>query len=310
MAIATRQRGLVAVKSRSVGWKIREYGGWYMMILPNLLNFAVFSIFSWVFLFGISFTRWNMLGAKRWIGVKNYLTMANNEVFVKSIVNTAQYALMYVLPLALVSLVLALLVNQELRGVYFFRALYYLPVVTTMAVIALIWLFIIKPNPDGVLNYLIGLVGIPYQEWLLNPRLALPTLALMSIWKQMGYYMLLWVAGLLAIPGDLYEAATIDGASRPQLFWYITVPMLRPTTTFILMIATIGAFQMFGPTYMMTGGGPTYSTMTLVYFMWVRAFEFMRMGESGAIAVVLFLIILVISLIQKRLLRWGEELYA
>jgi ABC-type sugar transport system permease subunit len=134
-------------------------------------------------------------------------------------------------------------------------------------------------------------------------------LATIGIWKQFGYYMLLWVAGLLAIPSELYEAARIDGASGLRLFRHITVPMLRPTTTFIIMVSTINAFQMFGPTYMMTGGGPIYRTTTLVYHLWVQAFEFYRMGRSGAIAMVLFVIILAMTLIQRRLLGWEENIY-
>jgi ABC-type sugar transport system permease subunit len=121
--------------------------------------------------------------------------------------------------------------------------------------------------------------------------------------------MLLWVAGLLAIPTELYEAARIDGAAGLGLFRHITLPMLRPTTTFIVMVSTIGAFQMFGPTYMMTGGGPIYKTTTLVYHLWVQAFEFYRMGRSGAIAMVLFVIIFAMTLLQRRLLRWGETIY-
>jgi len=313
MATTTQEKMLVqrkAVRLRtSFLAKARKHGVWYLLILPNLLNFLVFSVFSWVFLLGISFTNWSLISAKKWVGVKNYATIFTDEVFLKAMVNTAKYVLMYVFPLACLSLIMALVVNQKLRGVYFFRACYYLPVVTTMAVIAMVWVYLVKPTPEGVFNYALGLLGIPHKEWLLDPDLALPTLAVMSIWKQLGYYMLLWVAGLLAIPQSLYEAARIDGASRSQLFWHITMPMLRPTTTFIIIVATIRAFQMFGPTYMMTGGGPMYSTTTLVYHLWLQAFEFYRMGRSAAISMVLFAIILTMTLVQKKFLKWEEEIY-
>ena len=293
---------------RSFNQNIRKKGFWYLFLLPSLFNFVVFNVFVWVFLFGISFTSWSMLGDKTWVGMKNYFDISADPVFRQAVVNTVEYVLMFVLPLACLSLLLAVLVNQELPGMYFFRACYYLPVVTTVSVITLIWLFLVKPTPDGIINYIIGLVKIPPQRWLLSVSLAMPTLALMSIWHAIGYYMLLWLAGLVSIPSDLYEAARIDGAGRFHLFRYITLPMLRPTTTFILIIATIRSFQMFGPTYLMTGGGPSYSTTTLVYHLWVQAFEFFRMGRSAAISVVLFLIILAIALVQRQVLGW-DELY-
>ncbi|MBV7333758.1 sugar ABC transporter permease [Chloroflexi bacterium TSY] len=273
-----------------------------------MINFLLFNVFIWGFLFWISFTSWTMLGDKQWIGLANYWDIFADAVFRISLFNTISYVVMFVLPLAFLSLMLGVLVDQKLPGVFFFRACYYLPVVTTVAIIAMIWIFLVKPTPDGIFNYILGWVGIPPQRFLLNTWLALPTLAALAIWHAIGYYMLLWIAGLTAIPTDLYEAARMDGASRLQLFRFVTVPMLRPTTTFILIIATIRSFQMFGPTYLMTGGGPSYSTMTLVYHLWVQAFEFYRMGRSAAISVILFVIILGIALVQRRVMGW-DELY-
>ena len=303
-------RGRV-VRARQVGLaqRLRKGWRWYLFIAPNVVTFLVFILFSWVFLIYLSFHDWNLMGAKEFVGLDNYVRLAQDKVLRKALVNTFQYVLMFVAPVSAVSLGLASLVNQRLRGIYFFRAVYYLPVVTSIAVLALIWKYILIPRPDGIANYFLGLVGIPYQQWLVDIRLALPSITVMQIWSTMGYYMVLWLAGLQSIPEELYEAARIDGAGRWQLFRYVTVPMLRPTTVFILMIAMIGAFQMFGPPYMLTGGGPVYATTTMVYYIWLQAFNRYRMGYASTVSILLFAIILVASLIQRKYMRWSETIF-
>jgi|YNPNPStandDraft_1061719.scaffolds.fasta_scaffold55540_1 multiple sugar transport system permease protein len=303
-------RGRV-VRARQVGLaqRLRKGWRWYLFIAPNVVTFLVFILFSWVFLIYLSFHDWNLMGAKEFVGLDNYVRLAQDKVLRKALVNTFQYVLMFVAPVSAVSLGLASLVNQRLRGIYFFRAVYYLPVVTSIAVLALIWKYILIPRPDGIANYFLGLVGIPYQQWLVDIRLALPSITVMQIWSTMGYYMVLWLAGLQSIPEELYEAARIDGAGRWQLFRYVTVPMLRPTTIFILMIAMIGAFQMFGPPYMLTGGGPVYATTTMVYYIWLQAFNRYRMGYASTVSILLFAIILVASLIQRKYMRWSETIF-
>ena len=299
------------MRARQVGLaqRLRKGWRWYLFIAPNVVTFLVFILFSWVFLIYLSFHDWNLMGAKEFVGLDNYVRLAQDKVLRKALVNTFQYVLMFVAPVSAVSLGLASLVNQRLRGIYFFRAVYYLPVVTSIAVLALIWKYILIPRPDGIANYFLGLVGIPYQQWLVDIRLALPSITVMQIWSTMGYYMVLWLAGLQSIPEELYEAARIDGAGRWQLFRYVTVPMLRPTTIFILMIAMIGAFQMFGPPYMLTGGGPVYATTTMVYYIWLQAFNRYRMGYASTVSVLLFAIILVASLIQRKYMRWSETIF-
>lgn len=225
----------------------------------------------------------------------------------KSLRNTVVYVLMYVVPLAAISLGLALLVNRTIRGMYFFRASFFLPVVTSISVLAIIWSWLLIPRPNGPLNFLIGLVGIPPQGWLISPTLALPVLTGMNLWSTAGYFMLLWLAGLQSIPRSLYEAASIDGAGPLGQFRFVTVPLLKPTTIFIVIISTIEAFQMFGPVYILTGGGPANATTTLVYYVWQSAFSRYMMGYAATVSVVLFVIILTIALIQRRLLGWGKE---
>jgi len=268
-----------------------------------------FTLFSWVFLIYLSFQDWNLLGARQFAGLENYQRMLNDQVLRKALLNTIQYAIMFVIPSAAVSLSLATLVNQKIRGMYLFRALYYLPVVTSIAVLAIIWKFILLPRPDGIANYLLSQIGLAPREWLLDIRLALPSITVMQIWSTMGYYMVLWLAGLQGIPEEMYEASRIDGASRWQMFRFVTVPMLKPTTIFITLIAGIGAFQMFGPPYMLTGGGPVHATTTMVYYIWQQAFNRYRMGYASAISLLLFVIILIASLIQRKYMRWSESIF-
>jgi len=294
---------------RSLGYRLRKSASWYLFIAPNVLTFLVFTLFSWVFLIYLSLHDWNLLGAKQFVGVQNYTRMLSDKILAKALANTFAYILMFVVPVACVSLGLATLVNTRLRGMYLFRALFYLPVVTSIAVIAIIWRFILIPRPDGILNYFLRQVGIAPKEWLLDPHLAMPSITMMQIWSTMGYYMVLWLAGLQSVPEELYEAARIDGAGRWALFRYVTVPMLRPTTIFIVMIATIGAFQMFGPPYMLTGGGPMYATTTMVYYIWQLAFGRYLMGYASASSIVLFVLILIASLIQRKYMGWSESLF-
>jgi multiple sugar transport system permease protein len=282
---------------------------WYLFIAPNIVAFLVFQLFTWGFLIFLSFHDWNLLGVRTFNGLDNYSRMLSDRVLVRALVNTLEYTLMFVLPMAAVSLALAVSVNQGLRGMYLFRGIYYLPVVTSIAVIALIWKFILLPQPSGILNYVLGLAGIPAHEWLLSTTLAMPAITAMSIWSGMGYYMVLWLAGLQGVPVELYEAARIDGAGGWQSFRYVTLPVLKPTTIFIIMISTIGAFQVFGPQYMLTGGGPVRATTSIVYYIWQQAFSLYRIGYSSSISLLLFVIILIASLIQRRYMGWSETLF-
>jgi len=298
-----------AARNRSFAYRFKKGWVWYLFIAPNVLTFFVFTLFSWIFLIFLSFQDWNLLGTREFVGLENYARMLNDRVLRKALVNTLQYAVMFVLPVSAVSLGLASLVNQRLRGMYLFRALYYLPVVTSIAVIALIWKFILIPRPDGIANYLLGLIGVAPKEWLLDVHLALPSITVMQIWSTMGYYMILWLAGLQGVPEEMYEAARIDGAGRWQIFRYVTVPMLKPTTIFIVMIGSIGAFQMFGPPYMLTGGGPVRATTTMVYYIWQQAFNRYRMGYASSVSLLLFVLILIASLIQRKYMGWSESIF-
>lgn len=237
------------------------------------------------------------------------MQLAHDPIVLKSFVNIAKYVLLFVLPVCAISLGLALLANRRVRGMYFFRSAYFLPWVTSTAVIAVIWSFALIPRSEGPLNYLLGLLGIPPQIWLVDTNLALPSLAGINVWTSAGYYMILWLAGLQGIPETLYDAAKIDGAGNWALFRYVTLPMLSTTSVFILTITIIGAFQMFGLVYTMTGGGPMNSTISPVYYIWQTAFVSYRMGYAAAISLALFVAIMAVTLLQRRIIGWGEEMY-
>lgn len=288
---------------------MRTEGTWYAFIAPNLMTFLAFNLFIWVFLFYISFTNWDMLGSKQFTGFENYQRVLSDPLAKTALLNTFQYVALEVLPTAALSLFVAVLVNSRLKGSRFFQSVFYLPVVTSISVLALIWVNMLGPQPDSPVNYVLGLVGIPPQKWFLSPRLAMPTVAGMAIWGGFGYYMLLWLAGLQSIPAEVYEAAEIDGAGPWAQFWRVTLPLLSNTTAFILIISTIGALQVFGSIYIITGGGPVHATTTVVWYVWQNAFTLQRMGYAATIAVGLFLIILAITLVQQRFLGFGREIY-
>ncbi|MGI6206794.1 MAG: carbohydrate ABC transporter permease [Anaerolineae bacterium] len=303
-AVLARPQSLAARVAR----RIRKEAIWYAFVAPNIVTFLVFTLFSWGFLVYLSFHSWSLVGAREYAGIANYQQMLGDRILHRAITNTISYALMFVLPGAALSLGLAILVNQGLRGMHLFRAIYYLPVVTSIAVIALIWKFILLPNEQGILNYILGFIGVGPYEWLLNRTLAMPAITAMSIWSSAGYYMVLWLAGLQAVPEEYYEAARMDGAGKWQTFRHVTLPLLKPTAIFIIMISMIGAFQVFGPQYMLTGGGPFYATTTMVFYIWQQAFNFYRMGYAATISILLFVMILIVSLIQRHYLGWSESI--
>jgi multiple sugar transport system permease protein len=233
-------------------------------------------------------------------------------VFYSSLRNTLQYAL-GTIPLGLaLALALALLLNAGLKGMGIYRTTYYLPVVTSMVAVAMVWMWIYDPS-YGLLNYLLARLSsgrIAPQAWLADPGQAMAAIVAMSVWKGLGYNTVIYLAGLQGIPEHLYEAATIDGANAWQRFRRITWPLLKPTTAFILVVSVIGASQVFAQVYVMTNGGPNNATTTIVHQIFQNAFSYLKMGYASAMAFVLFALIFLLSLITLRLTRAGQVEYA
>jgi len=278
--------------------KQRSELGWaLLMLLPSLLGVGIFTLIPVLASFGLSFAQWNLLSPPKWVGFANYAALMSEPLFWKVLGNTFVYAFSVVLFEVPIALALAIALNQQGWVVKIFRTVFFLPVVTSMIAIALVWNWIYDPQ-YGLLNAALGALGLKPIAWLFTTEWALPALIVMGIWKNVGYSMVIFLAGLQNIPDELYEAASLDGASAWQQFLNVTLPMVSPTLFFVTTMSTITAFQIFDSVYMMTQGGPENSTNVAVYWLYQNAFEFFQVGRASAMAYVLFAIILTLTLIQ------------
>jgi len=298
-----------------------------LYLAPALLILLVFRIFPIFLSIRMSLYDWGMAGPRAFVGLGNYIAVLKDPLFWKSLLNTGWYVLFEVPATLLLSLFIALLLNQRIRGLSIYRTIYYLPVVTSIVAVSVIWKWIFHPD-RGVLNYLLSLFGITNIRWLQDPRglfelifgsaaahwpyalrgpsVALCSLVLMGIWKALGYNIVIFLAGLQNIPQTYYEAARIDGASRFKTFWKITLPLLSPTTYYVLIMSSIAAFETFAQVWIMTGpppGGPLHTTKVVMYYFYENAFELWRLGYGAAIAFIAFLIILGLTILQRVLLE-------
>jgi multiple sugar transport system permease protein len=274
----------------------------YLFIAPLVVGFILWNIGPLVASFGLSLTDYNLLEPPKFVLFPNYRTLLDDDVFPIAFKNTLIYALGTV-PLGLVvALGLALIMNQGVKGTALFRTIFFVPSVCAIVAIALVWQWIYDSDL-GILNFFLSQLGLPKYRWLQDKSLALPATMAMSIWQGAGYTMVIYLAGLQGVPTQLYEAAEIDGAGAWARFRHVTLPMLTPTTFFLLVVGFIGAFQFFAESYMMTRGGPSYSTMSLVYLIYLNGFSYFKMGFASAIAWVLFAVVFVLTLIQLRYAR-------
>jgi multiple sugar transport system permease protein len=287
----------VARKSR-LSSRAREAIECYIFMLPVILGLLLFYLGPMIASLYFSFTDYNMLSAAEWVGLENYRDLMDDDLFWKSLRVTAIYSAISV-PLVLVlALILALLLNQKLPGTTFFRTVYYLPTVMSGVAVATLWKWIF--NTDyGILNLLLDKIGIRGPAWLTDESWALSALILTSTWT-VGGSMLIFLAGLQSIPNDLYEAASIDGAGAWNKFRNITVPLISHVTFFNLVLGIIGALQVFTEAFVLTRGGPNNSTMLLSVLLYRNAFEFLKMGYASALAWVMFLIVLALTLVVFR----------
>jgi ABC-type sugar transport system permease subunit len=312
VTVATRAGEPVAEPAFGVNGQHQRGGRWsaerrqavaaYLFLSPALLIFFVFTLLPVAYTFFLSFTNYDVFTRQDWVGAANYQDVLDDETFRTALVNTAIYTL-FAVPLSMaLGLFFALLLNQKLSGLGLYRTIYYIPVVTSMVAVAMIWLQLFDPL-YGVISTSLSALGLGNIDWLGDPNLALPSIIAVSVWKVIGWNMLIYLAGLQGIPKYLNEAASIDGASRLQGFARITLPLLAPTTFFILVTSVIGAFQVFDQVYVMTGGGPANATITAVTQIYNEAFKHTHMGYAAAESFVLFAIILVVSLFLTRALR-------
>jgi multiple sugar transport system permease protein len=289
-------------------------------LLPYLLLFGTFLIWPLIYGFYLSLHDWHLLDPdKRFVGLANYQGVVQDDLFRIALQNTAYYVILAV-PLGnFISLLIALGLNTRVRGETFFKLAFYLPTVLSVAVVAVLWRWLYSTEFGLINHYLqaghellkpVGLTHGAFEPvpWLADKSTAMPSLVMMSVWWGAGGGMLIYLAGLRAIPESYYEAALVDGAGPWKRFWAITWPLLRPTTLFNVVIGLVGAFQMFGQVFIMTSGGPNWGTMTVVYYMYQTGFSLFKMGYGSAVAYTLFLVILIVTLLQFRLLSYREEI--
>lgn len=284
----------------------------YLFLAPAVSSIFVFFFIPVIAAFLISFTDFDIytlgdFSTLRFVGFSNYLNLFTDDLFWTAIKNTF-YFVVVAAPLSIViSLGAALILNIKLiKFKAIFRLSYFIPVVTTLVAVAIVWRFIFHHN-FGIMNYFIGFFGLNPIDWLGDPFWAMPSIILMSVWKNFGYNMIIFIAGLQNIPEELYEAANIEGANNWQKFKAITLPMLTPTTVFVSIITMIGFFQLFAEPYVMTQGGPLNSTLSIVQYMYQEGFRWWNMGYSASIAFVLFVIIFIGTLIQFKIQSKSEK---
>lgn len=311
-----RSRDPMAAEDAIAGW---------LFVLPALVIFGTFIFWPILQVFWLSFHEWSVITPEKpFVGLDNYKALFSSSDFQLALRNTLWFAIGVVPTQTALGLVLAVLANQKIRGKGFFRTAFYFPSISSSVVISIIFLwmysqrglinFVLRQlgfptprppwlsNPKGVLEMLFNSIGIDnVSTWLAGPSVALLSIMLMNIWTTMGTMMVVFLAGLQDVPNDVYEAASIDGATRRQQFFHITVPLLRPVIFFVLTLGFIGTFQVFDQIFVMTEGGPAKSTITLGYLIYLEGFRNFAMGYSAAIAVVLFAMIMTIYLIQRRI---------
>lgn len=270
--------------------------GGLIFIAPALIGTFVFIIIPVICSFGLSFTRWDLLNPIVFVGLDNYTGIFTEPLFYKILLNTIVFALSTSVFGVIIPLVLAAILNTKIRGSEFYKTAYFLPFITPMIVIGIIWDWIFDPN-IGLLNKFLHL----HINWLYDPHFAMPALILVSVWKLIGYNMVIFLSALSGISQSMFEAAKIDGANEFQTFKNVTIPLLSPTIFFVVIITAISSFQIFDLIYLMTQGGPLDSTNVLVYAIYKNAFEYFNIGKASAIAYVLFVIILVLTLAQWKL---------
>jgi len=274
----------------------------YLMSTPYLISFALFVAFPLVFSFILIFHKWNIVTPMEWVGLRNFMRLFQDVQFFKSIGNTLVFLVIHIPLQIIVALLLAVLLNQKIKFRGFFRAIFFLPVIISGVVITILWNQLYNYE-TGLFNLLLMKVGFSRIPWVNDPAWAMPSIAIMATWKNVGLYIVLFLIGLQGIPKYLYEAAEIDGASPVQQFFHITVPALNSTMVLVIILSTIGGFSLFIEPFVMTGGGPMNSTLSAMLYIYNQAFYFGHMGYAATLGIFFAFIVLIVVLIQKKIVE-------
>jgi multiple sugar transport system permease protein len=293
----------VAAAKRSRSFLKNQGPAAFLFLSPTLIIFSTFVLFPVVFSLYLSFHKWNMFSSEHtFIGLDNYARIVQTAEFWMVLKHTLVYTLGTVPLNMAIALGVAYFLNKHIKGKKLLRVMFFTPVVISPVAAAVIWRWIYEPN-FGILNYALGWIGIGPVNWLNDPTAAMFSLVIMGVWKSFGVNMVLFSAGLQGIPEHYYEAAQIDGARPLQRFWHITLPLLSPTTFFILVMSVIGSFQVFDIVYVLTSGGPLDSTKVLVFYLYEHAFKYFEMGYASAVAYAMFALIFALTLLQMRYMK-------
>ena len=274
----------------------------YLLVSPYLLHLCLFVGFPIVFCLILMFHKWEIVSDMEWVGLANFRRLFQDKLFFKAILNTMTFLLVHIPLQLIIALFLAELLNQKLKMRGFFRASFFMPVVVSGVVITILWDQIYAQD-TGVLNLMLAKLGMPKVRWLTSPELAMPSIAIMATWKNVGLYIVLFLVGLQAVPKYLYEAADLEGASHWYKFTRITLPMINPTVYMVVILSTIGGFSLFIEPYVMTGGGPMNSTLSAVLYIYNQGFFFYHMGYAATLAFFFAAIIFTVIMIQRKVIE-------
>jgi ABC-type sugar transport system permease subunit len=271
----------------------------YLLVSPYLLFLVVFVIFPVLFCFFLTFNNWNIIAPMHFIGLRNYSRLIHDRLFWKAILNTLQFLLLHIPLQLIVSLFLAFLLNKKIKAGAFFRASFFMPVIVSGVVVTILWQQLLGYD-SGIINRTLQSAGMEKIGWLTNPDIAIYSIALMATWKNVGLYVILFLVGLQTVPVAYYEAAKMEGASEWQQFYHITLPMINPTIFMVVILSTIGGFNLFIEPYIMTGGGPLNSTLSAVLYIYKQAFQYYNMGYSATLGFFYAMLIMSVVVLQKR----------
>ena len=272
------------------------------MVSPYLVHLCLFVLFPVFFSLFLMFFRWNIISPMEYIGLQNFYKLFQDRLFFRSLGNTLVFLLIHIPLQILIALLLAELLNQKIKFRSFLRASYFLPVIISGVVVTIVW-WQLYGYDTGLLNRILVILNLPKMGWLISPGMAMPSIAIMATWKNVGLYVVLFLVGLQTVPGQYYEAAEIDGASHWQQFRYITLPAVNPTIFMVVILSTIGGFSLFIEPYIMTGGGPLNSTMSAVLYIYKQAFTYYHMGYAATLGFFFAVIIMLVVIIQRKLIE-------
>ncbi len=278
----------------------------YLLVSPYLIHLMVFVAFPVLFSIFLTFNKWNIISPMEFIGFGNFLRVFQDVLFFKAIYNTLKFLIVHIPLQIIVALLLAEILNQKIKFRPFFRAAFFLPVVVSGVVVSMLWQQLYGFD-TGILNRMLTTLGFGKVGWLVDPNMAMVSIAVMATWKNVGLYVILFLVGLQTVPPQYYEAADLEGANHWQKFWHITLPMINPTIFMVVILSTIGGFSLFIEPYIMTGGGPLNSTLSAVLYIYKQAFTNYHMGYSATLGFFFAFIILFVVIIQKRFIEKGES---